>query len=438
MPRLTRAGVALTTAGFGLFSLGVAMGNLELLVLSAFPLLLLALPLAARPRAPPKVTRALSTVAPRRGEPFAMDLAIAGVPQGALAEVHAPLPDSVTLEAGSNVALLAGDATVAAKLRAHARGSVDLPPVRVEVVDPAGVVGPLDAEAAPGETLRVAPRWHAIRRLRARSRTLAASPQPDRDAARVGIESTDFRELREYAWGDAPNAINWKATARRLSAMGKRGGRMSNPLVNEYEKEGKRTVFVLLDGGAQLRVGTSLETGLDHGVEAAVAAARFFLARGSRVGAWTYGARAGPVAPPESGSGQTASLERALSPGEPDPTMTLPVALRALQQHLASSRPMVVVVTRVTPANADELADAARRLRVLLAERRRAIPLVVIDVRALLLAPTPDPAWRTARQAVEREDRDAVRRVAATGARVVPWQPGREDFRRALHRGGLA
>lgn len=437
-PRLTRGGVAVTTAGFGLFGLGVAMGNLELLIWGAFPLLVLALALAGRARAPPALARVLSTRAPRRGEPFTLDVALEDVPRGGLVEVHAPLPPTVTLEAGSNVALLDRPDAFSARLRAHARGRQELGPVRVEAIDPLGVLGPLEGEAAPAAAVDVAPRRFAIRRMRARARARAASPQPERDEARLGMESTDFRELREYAWGDPPNAINWKATARRLSALGKRGGRMASPLVNEYEKEGKRTVFVLLDGGEALRVGTSLETGLDHGVEAAVAATRFFLARGTRVGAWTYGAASGPLAPPEAGSGQTTSLERALAPGEPDPTLTLPAALRTLHPHFVAARPTVVVITRVTPRNAPELADAARRLRASLGERRRSLPLTIVDVRALALAPAPDAAWRAARDLVAMEDADALRLVAATGARIVPWHPGVEDFRRALHRGGLA
>lgn len=437
-PRLTRAGVALTTSGFSLFGLGVAMGNLELLILGVLPLVLVGLALASRAPHPPRVVRTLSTRAPRRGEAFSMELRVEGVDEGALVEVHAPLPSTVTLEAGSNVALLAEDARVAQSLRGHARGRQALATVRVESIEPTALLAPATTDGAPAEDLEVAPRSFVIKRIRARAARPAASQMPDRDASRLGIESTDFRELREYAWGDAPNAINWKATARRLSALGKRGGRMASPLVNEYEKEGRRTVLILLDGGAPLRVGTSLATGLDHGVEASVAAARFFLARGSRVGAWTYGARAGPVAPPEAGSGHAHSIERALSPGDPEPSATLPAALRQLHPHLVGTRPLVVVVTRLTPENADEIAEAASRLRALLGERRRALPFFVIDVRALALAPTPDPAWRAARDLVSREDEEAARRLRRTGARVVAWRPGAEDFRRALMRGGLA
>lgn len=438
--KLTRAGVALASAGFSLFGLGLSMGNLDLLLLGTFPLILLAAALAMRVAAAPAAARDVSTPSPRRGEAFGMALRIAPPAGGALLEAHAPLPDSFELEQGTNLVLLARaqPRSVAMRLRAHARGKHVLAPVEAEIIDPAGLAAPQRATLAPSVTIDVAPRRYNIQRTRARSARLESSTVAEEDEARLGVDSTDFRELRDYAWGDPPNAINWKATARRLSSLGRRGGGHAAPVVNEYEKEGRRTVLVLLDGGEPMRVGTTLETGLDHGVEGALAAAKYFLARGARVGAWTFGSASGPLAPPESGSSQVSGIERALSPGEPDPDLSLPLALRGLQPHLAGAKPFVIVITRVTPANADELVEAARRIRVLLAERRRLLPLLVVDVRALDLAPAPSPGWAAARVLVEHDDRASARRVAETGARVVTWRPGQEDFRKALLRGGLA
>jgi uncharacterized protein (DUF58 family) len=262
---------------------------------------------------------------------------------------------------------------------------------------------------------------------------------PDREEARMGVGSTDFRELRDYAWGDPPKSINWKATARRLSARGAAGDKGQAPLVNEYEKEGRSTVLILLDAGTHMRVGTTLETGLDHAVEASLAAARLFLMRGSRVGAATYGAKSAPPAPPDSGSGQVPGLERALSPGEPDADATAMRILSNLQRHLAGARPLLVVVTRITQDNVKDLAEMVRHARVLFGERgRRRTHVGVIDVRPLDLAPTPTAAWKAARAIVEAEDVRASRELAQGGARVVAWHPATEDFRTALLRREIA
>lgn len=439
MQKLTRAGVGLATTGIALLGLGMGMGNLELLALAAFPLLLLAYALASRPQGGATGTRALSTRAPRRGDVVDVDVRARHAPDADLMEVHAPIPDGFSLEEGSNVALFTapGHAGARFRMRAHARGSHTMAPLRVETIDPRGILAPAIEDVTGSETVSVTPRAFHAEKLRRRIRGRAIL-LPDREEARMGVGSTDFRELRDYVWGDAPKSINWKATARRLSTRGgaDRGGQ--TPLVNEYEKEGRTTVLVLLDGGAHMRVGTSLETGLDHAVEASLAAARLFLARGARVGAATFGARSAAHAPPDTGSGQIPRVERALSPGEPDDELTASRVLSSFERHLAGARPVLLIVTRVTPKRAPELAELVKRVRVLVRERRRGLPIYVVDVRALDLAPTPAPGWELARRIVALEDDAASRKLAAAGARIVPWSPGREDFRAALLRRSIA
>ncbi|WP_297498337.1 DUF58 domain-containing protein [Thermococcus sp.] len=51
-----------------------------------------------------------------------------------------------------------------------------------------------------------------------------------------GAPTIEFREVREYRPGDPLKVINWKATAR-----------FGRTLVNEFEREGGRTVIIVLD-----------------------------------------------------------------------------------------------------------------------------------------------------------------------------------------------
>jgi uncharacterized protein (DUF58 family) len=208
--------------------------------------------------------------------------------------------------------------------------------------------------------------------------------------------------------------------------------------VQEYDREGRRSALVLLDGGESLRVGTTLETGLDHGVEAALAACRLLLSRSVKVGAATYYARAGPPEPPESGKGQMPNLERALSAGEPDPQQSPVRILQQLQPHLTGSQPILIIVTRITPQNAEAIAQLSRHMRVMLRQRQRTLPIYVVDVRALALVPARGNAWESAAALVDRQDREASRRVAASGAQVVAWTPGVEDVHALLARKGIA
>ena len=437
-PRLTRAGVGLATAGLSLLGLGMAFANVELLLLAAFPLLLVALPLARQAKGEPVGARRLSTRTPRRGDAVDMDVHVRVPPRADLVELHVPLPPGVALDEGTNLLLVTRPGANATRLRirAHGRGRQELGAVEAWLCDASGVLGPRRAQVAPPEALEVTPRAYRAGRVRA-SRRLPARASADVERARQGVESTDFRELRDYARGDPPKAINWKATARRFSALAGRGPQASTPLVNEYEREGRRVVLVLLDGGAPLRVGTTVETGLDHGVEAALSVAVLFLQQGARVGAAVYGARANASAAPDAGEGQAHHLEKALSPGDPDPVATPQRVLQGLQRHLAGARPTFVVVTRLTPANAPDLADLAERVRVLLGERGEGVPLHVLDVKALGLVPRADPAWDAAALLVEREDEESARLVTAAGARVIPWRPGMEDLRQVLARRGF-
>lgn len=440
MLKLTRAGVALATTGLSMLALGMGMGNLELLVLSGIPLLLVVASLAARDTGAPIGARTLSTRTPRRGDPFDVELRVKPHAASEIVEVHQPVPEGFSLLEGTNVALLSGASPGAARfrLRAHSRGAHVLGAATAEAIDPRGLVAPSSTELVKPESVHVTPRAMSAEKLRRRVRGKTKMLLADRQEVRLGAGSTDFRELRQYFWGDPPKSINWKATARRLSRLGRQGGVAQVPLVNEYEKEGRATVLILLDGSAELRVGTKLETGLDHAVEGALSAARLFLARGARVGAATFGAKAAAPAAPESGSGQMPTIDRALSPGEPDPDASPLAVLGTFERHLAGSRPIMLVITRLTPRNAGEVAELVRRVRALARERRRRAPIFVVDVRALELAPTPAPGWAAARAIVQAEDAAAAREVAQAGARIIPWHPAREDFRAALLRRAIA
>ena len=46
---------------------------------------------------------------------------------------------------------------------------------------------------------------------------IATSPFPVIDIAKIGVATTDFREIRSYVHGDPVKNINWKATARKAA-----------------------------------------------------------------------------------------------------------------------------------------------------------------------------------------------------------------------------
>ena len=101
------------------------------------------------------------------------------------------------------------------------------------------------------------PRWSRIaiphltvcegETIEALRRALMRAGQPD-----------EFRSIREYAPGDDPRRVNWKATARR-----------DTPLVNDYESSSEVVTTVVLD--------TSIDDHDPDGFERAVSVATSFV-----------------------------------------------------------------------------------------------------------------------------------------------------------------
>ncbi|WP_456478874.1 DUF58 domain-containing protein [Geoglobus ahangari] len=78
-------------------------------------------------------------------------------------------------------------------------------------------------------------RVRKVRKVRAR-KVKARESLPDVDVSKIGVPGTDFREIRAYRPGDPIKFINWKATARK-----------GETLVNEFEVEGKRAVWIVVN-----------------------------------------------------------------------------------------------------------------------------------------------------------------------------------------------
>jgi uncharacterized protein (DUF58 family) len=172
-----------------------------------------------------------------------------------------------------------------------------------------------------------------------------------RQAKRLGI-GTEFTELREYATGDDPRLIDWKATARR-----------SRPLVRVLEPEQEQTMIILLDRG---RLMTAQVQGLkrfDWGLNATLSLALAGLSRGDRVGVAVFDRQIHTWIPPERGQSQLPKLLERLTPIQPDllePDYFGAVTTLVNQQ---TRRALVVMITDIVDVTASaELLAALGRL----------------------------------------------------------------------------
>lgn len=357
-------------------------------------------------------------------------LHIAGRVGGALGRirVHAQLPAEAELRAGSNLRVafaLPWQRSLAWEVRFAAlkRGEHEVGPVRLDFLSALGSFH-REVDVSPARHLTVWPRQQAVRRMR-EIRTYGRLPQPDEAIARLGVRSHDFRDIRAYQRGDPVRWINWRATAKHLS----RGNH--EPLVNEYEVEGKRAVWVLVDAAPHSAVGTNVEDVLDHQVEAAVGITSYFLGRGCKVGVQAHPRLV--FLPPDVGREQLQRTLRhltMLAHAKAGSGSRLSEAVEKARRFLVSERPTCFVLTR-PEADPRGTAEAVKRIRGLVG-RRASVFLVAVNGSRLHAGDGPFEGFVAA--ANDARLANAGRAARSSGAVLVSWDPTRQRFGSVLGR----
>lgn len=424
---LTRAGLTLLGAAGTLLLAGVGGGNPFYSTLALVPLGVLVAGLAIDAAHRISATVTLSKPEPRAGEEVVCEVAYRVDAGAGPVEFHVPLPDPFALVGGSNLHVVVKrrgvplEGRFAFTFRATARGQHAIGPVAVEAVHAAGVRAPVTGEVAAAVPLHVRPREAGVRRIRG-LRGYAKTLIPEQDVSRTGVRTTEFRELREYTFGDPIKFVNWKATARRASGL---LAGTSAPLVNENEREGKQAVWLFLDAAPYMHVGSNAENAFDHAIAAALGVAEHYLHRGYRLGAYVYNHDRTGFLHPDVGRRQLLQLTRVLTPLKPgkDATEGLYGALDRAKGFLARDRPLVVVVTRLGKSD-ERTFQAFRRLRALTGRRRRRIPVLVVSLAVGSTIPSNPDYARDVSALLRRYERPAADRARRLGARVVEWEPG--------------
>ncbi len=200
----------------------------------------------------------------------------------------------------------------------------------------------MEDEVDEGTRLVVVPRYRVISRSAGAIKPSTVTPRVTPN--RLGPRSADFVDIREYVPGDPFKFINWKATAR--STEGKL-------LVNDYEREGLRSVVFLMDTGPWMRLGYPHENPLEHGASLVLSLTKVLLRYGYNVGLWTL-PPSGIRVIPSSGQTQLYRITRAILGidyvAEPTYESMDPVLLRII----AETRPVLVIITNLAGRGAVE------------------------------------------------------------------------------------
>jgi uncharacterized protein (DUF58 family) len=424
---LSKSAAPLLWFGGLLAASAVAAGNLAVLGVALVPLGLAALS-AAAPTA--RVKRAHLELDPPRavvGQEMQVTLRAQVAGTGPL-HLRVALPDAFRLTEGSNTlhAWAQGrqQVTLTFKAACGRRGVHHVGPVHAHAPSPWLLGGAREQDVGAPVELRVDPVAARLRRW-PESRTRARHPMADMDVSATGVLTGEFQDIRAYVRGDPHRSINWKASARRAEGSGD-----LKLLVNDYEREGRRQVWVFLDARPEL-VGTNLDNGLERRIEVALALCSAYRRRGFAIGLTLYNQAPEGTPYPDS-SGRQARRILEMVTALPNPPVEAP---RGLADAVASTRGHLhrggTIAYVVTSLRGDEEAGL-RTLRSILARRRGAPPIAVVHVDAAGLLPDGERNDLARTLAIlDRPHLEAVRRI---GIRAVRWDPATQGLSSLVRR----
>ena len=213
--------------------------------------------------------------------------------------------DSVDVELPGN-----GTATVLFDVSGMVRGLATLGRIGTRATTQLGLLA-ARATFAPTDTMLVTPSVSNVRRFR----LLAIQHRLHTAGVRVirqRGESRAFAGLREYAVGDDPRHIDWKATARRRKHM-----------VREFTIEQSQTIFTMIESGRAMTQLAGEFSRLEHALSAALVLTDVAASSGDRVGTMVFDQDVRAFVPPNRGEAALRLVRSALIPvtatmAEPD------------------------------------------------------------------------------------------------------------------------
>ena len=348
------------------------------------------------------------------------------------------LPEEFELVSGSNFKVIWKGSKpkrdqIVYSFRCTKRGSYDLSGVKWESIHPLGL-RQTEFGALPGQKMMVRPRLFDIRKARSPN-VMSRIPFPSAAVAKVGPVTIDFKELRQYSHGDPFKFINWKATAR-ISSRGR-----FLPIVNDYDREGMKIVWVLLDRSSTMAAGPSVNNVFEHAVTVAYGLTYYYLRRGCRVGLCVYGGRP-EFLYPDVGNRQYHIILKELLRLKPEageeerggsgenPRSNLKDAVKLCRGYLSSYRPLFIVATRFSGENAAALLDGIKEIAKLTGTAGPRLPIMVVNISGYGLAARSGDEKEAAR-VLWVESVLASRRFHGKVA-WVNWDPTRASFTSAL------
>jgi len=417
---------------FGLLLIGLISGNMVLLVMSLVPLALLLAGLLTEP--PRSMDIRCGEIKPTLwlGDVVEITHEITVNDGYGIITLHQELPQHFSLVEGNNLLIKRKGRQTSAftfsfKVRCAKRGHYVLPPLKWETHHVLNLTQAHYGTVNEPLEILVQPRILNLRRIRGIA-GIATSPFPVIDVAKIGVATTDFREIREYVYGDPVKNINWKATAKQAAH-----GNFS-PLVNEFEVEGKKSVWIFLDAASYLEVGTDIENSFEYCLEAANGAAYYFTERGYRVGMYIYN-DGDHLIYPDAGKKQFLRISRELIHlNTTNRNNEFPKAIEKCRRYLLGYNPLCIVITRLDTRYNSNIVQGVTKLRLLRGRRRRKLPVMVVSVPGYNIIPRVNEFDENSAALLQLQTKPQTQLIRRLGASLLEWNPRQENFSTALLR----
>jgi len=350
------------------FALAIVTGVLGFAYMSLIPAVVLAYGLLTDPPSSVTVERSVSSRKLRIGETVEVRVHLRVETGAGIVMVGDVIPPGLELVEGKNRRVFFKhvgkplDVEYRYILRVLKRGRHVLSPVEFIGRDLLDVGRVSYALLGDEVVIEASPDYVPTKRFLSRKLAVRES-RPSSHRAKMGSVSTDFKEIREYRPGDPIKFVNWKATAR-----------FNEPLVNEYEPEGRAKVMVYLDTTETMGVGTVVSGALEAAIGLTLSLLSFLLRNDFRVGLYLVGSR--KLVSPRTGVQALSTFSRLLlNAGPSTERESLTLAVERSRGVLKGSTTITLFVTNITPYNADEVSEAVES--VLRLTRGR---VVVVDV----------------------------------------------------------
>ncbi|MCW4009168.1 MAG: DUF58 domain-containing protein [Candidatus Bathyarchaeota archaeon] len=315
--------------------------------------------------------------------------------------------------------------TISFKVRCTKRGIYAFDRIEWEFRHALGLRQTLCGQFTQKQAFTVQLRSLPLRKIR-NTKALSKLPLPLGAQSRLGIVTTDFKEIREYSTGDPYKNINWKVTARLSS------GFLNKPFINEFEKEGKKFVWIFIDGSYSMGShGTTISNAFENAIIAANDLSQYYLERDCFVGVYAYNKRHTMVYP-DIGRRQRFKISRELlrmEMGRPEP---LREAIQRCRRFLIGNSPLSIIITALTEDKTSDLIEDIKELAKY-SRRRTTLSVLVINVESYYFAAKTEEEKISAK-ILQAKGYPLKSRLRQAGATVVDWNPTAQPLSHMLLR----